>query len=113
MVKFKILLILISTASIIACSDDQIPEGYLGYKYNDSERYDYSLKVLEALGRPYRVIEREGTWVYWLPESAEQEKEFNNRVSQYFFVREVCPSLELPQPHEPAKEELSCSSTDL
>lgn len=110
--KFRIFLILVSTTIINGCSGDEIPEGFLGYKYPDSERYDYSLKVLEALGRPYRVIEREGTWVYWLPETAEQEKEFHNRVSQYFFVREVCPSLELPQPHEPAKEELSCSSTD-
>jgi hypothetical protein len=76
---------------------------------HDPESEEYLKKVLTAMDLAYSVKTKEGrNVIIWKSESKEQEKEILTRVSEYFFVRDICKELPLPTPGQPAKPELSC-----
>lgn len=81
----------------------------IGLRYPDPESTKFLTRVLKALEIPYAVKNQdEAITVYWASASSEQEQEIQNRVSQFDFVRKVCPSLQVPLPSDVAKAELSC-----
>lgn len=76
---------------------------------HDPESEEYLKKVLSAMNLAYSVKTKEGrNVIIWKSESKKQEEGVLARVSQYFFVRDICKELPLPTPNQPAKAELSC-----
>jgi hypothetical protein len=110
----KIVIIVFSVVFVISVAKaaELIPQDCIGkacIKEADTESEEYLKKVLSAMDLAFAVKNTEnGTWIIWESESKEQEQEVMNRVSQYFFLKDVCKELPLPSPDQPAKPELSC-----
>ena len=105
--KFITIILLALSFSIWA---DEIPRGYIGYTYPDTESRDFLIKVLESMNKKYKTQELDnGITIFWKPDNNSQEKEVSARVSQYNFVKEVCPNLPVPKPSEKSQTELSCA----
>jgi len=86
-----------------------LPSKRTGVKYDDPVREEYLKKVLTAMNLDYAVEAKDdGIWIMWFSDSDEQWDEITNRVSQYFFIKEICKGLPLPAPDQPAKVELEC-----
>ena len=82
----------------------------VGLRYPDPKSVDFLKRVLEMMGSPFATKhESDSVTVYWVPASTEQEQEVQNRVSQFDFIREVCPNLRIPSPSDPAKAEMKCA----
>lgn len=77
--------------------------------YPDTESSEFLRSVLESMNIMYVQSQTDnGKKVEWLSNSDAQDREIQNRVSQYNFLREVCKSNDLPAPSEPAVRQISC-----
>ena len=81
----------------------------VGHREPNRESMDFLIRVLEVLDAPYSLLEQNGeTVVYWAPQSSAQEQEVSDRVSQFSFIRRVCPSIGIPSPSDRAREAFKC-----
>jgi len=81
----------------------------VGITYPDAPSTEYLRRVLEALDIEYIVKEKgSGSLVEWISSDEDQKLEILNRVSQYFFLKDICKQTELPKPEQPTRAGLSC-----
>ena len=103
----SILILLTALSSEVVSGEYR--EDEIGYSYPDSDTKEFLVQVLVALEKDYRMKVISGAeTISWVPDSPEQEREVSGRVSQYIFVKEVCPKLPVPSPSDPVNWNLSC-----
>ena len=77
----------------------------------DSRLTDFHVRVLESMRIPYKLEKRDDQiTVWWTPRSAAEEKEVDDRVSQYAAAIHECARNEWPTPSAPARPVFSCTS---
>ena len=86
------------------------PDWSVGIAYPDEDSRIFLEAVLKSMNLAYKEIETvQGNEIRWKSESKAQDEEIQNRMSQYYFIKEICKNIELPSPAAPARAELSCS----
>ena len=81
----------------------------IGLTYPDKVSSEYLKEVLISLNIPFSEREtKNGQYVTWESNNEDQEREIQDRVSQYRFLKVICKSDNLPPPGSPSKESLSC-----
>ena len=90
-------------------SGAKVKSDVMGLSYPESDRTEFLIEVLLALGVSYAVtIEAGKTTVFWVSNNPQQAQDVQDRVSQYIFVKEACPEQKLPLPSDRAKSKLRC-----
>ena len=75
----------------------------VGHTEYDSRLTDFYMRVLEAMHIQYKVERRQGqVTIWWVPRSESEQKEVDDRASQYSFAIHACPRDMWPTPKTPA-----------
>ena len=104
---FSLLILALSANAVELAPEDCVTRVCITHYDQDHE--EYLKRVLTAMDLSYSVKTKEGrNVVIWKSVNRKQEEEVHARVSQYFFVRDICPDLPLPTPDEPANPDIWC-----
>lgn len=75
----------------------------------DSRLTEFHIQVLATMHIPYKLEKRNGeVAVWWTPRSDSEEREVDNRVSQYAAAIRECARDDWPTPTTPARAVFSC-----
>jgi hypothetical protein len=81
----------------------------VGLRFNEPKQIEFLKAVLKSMKLSYTVkTTSQGELVEWVSSDPEQEREIQNRVSQFWFISTQCSGLQSPSPSQPARANLSC-----
>jgi hypothetical protein len=81
----------------------------MAFILNDPDEAAYLKAVLQSMRLPYTAEETpDGEKVAWPSRDPAQDKEIQDRLSQYWFIATQCRGTPLPPPDRPAVPRSSC-----
>jgi hypothetical protein len=75
----------------------------VGHTEYDSRLTEFYVRVLEAMHIQYKVERQNGNvTIWWVPKTETEQREVDDRASQYSFAIHACPRDMWPTPETPA-----------
>jgi len=88
---------------------NSIPKRFVGVTYPDEDSSTFLKTVLSSMKLPFtEKTTPNGLYIEWQSDNESQDFEIQERVSQYYFIKNHCKNMELPSPSSPAVAEISC-----
>lgn len=104
-----LLFFLLPLSSAASGSDKLIPERFVGITYPDEDSSTFLKAVLSSMDLTFtEKSTQNGQYIEWQSDNESQEKEIQERVSQYYFIKNHCKNMKLPLPSMAARAEITC-----
>lgn len=85
------------------------PTRVMSLRFNEPKQIEFLKAVLKSMKLSYTVkTTSQGELVEWASSDSEQEREIQNRVSQFWFFSTQCSGVQPPSPSQPARANFSC-----
>ena len=85
------------------------PKRFVGVTYPDEGSSTFLKAVLSSMNLTFtEKTTPNGQYIEWQSDNESQELEIQERVSQYYFIKNHCKNMELPSPSKLALAEISC-----
>jgi hypothetical protein len=85
------------------------PDRFVGLTFKEPKQTEFLKAVLQSMNLNYTATATaDGELVEWASNDPAQDREIQNRVSQFWFISTQCDGMRPPPPSQPSRATLSC-----